>query len=360
MKIVTILGTRPEIIRLSGVIELLDLTCQHVLVHTGQNYDERLDGIFFRELGVRHPNHRLDCRSQSAAEQVGKILMASERILREERPDRVLILGDTNSGLAALMARRLGIPVYHMEAGNRCFDFKVPEETNRRVIDACSEVLLPYTERSRQYLLAEGFAPQNIVVTGNPIYEILCRFEGNIEASTILQELGLEPKSFLLVTLHRAENVDDPERLTGFVSAFNELTQRLNIPVVVSLHPRTRSRIEAIPNLDLDEKVVLCPPFGFFDFVKLEKSAKCVLTDSGTVQEETAILCVPNVILRDVTERPETVEAGSTIITGSRPTEIVDRVLQACALANDWIAPAEYLRRNVASTVARLLLSHRV
>jgi UDP-N-acetylglucosamine 2-epimerase (non-hydrolysing) len=359
MKIVTILGTRPEIIRLSGVISLLDRSCEHILVHTGQNFDERLDRVFFMELGVREPNHRWDCRAESASEQIGKILAESERLLRQEQPDRVLILGDTNSGLASFVARRLGIPVYHMEAGNRCFDPRVPEETNRRVIDSCSEVLLPYTERSRQYLLAEGFAPQNIFVTGNPIGEILSRFDQQISASSILETLDIEPRGFLLVTLHRSENVDEQCRLLGFLKAFNDLGEKLDVSVVVSLHPRTRSKLQDLGQVEISSRVKLCPPFGFFDFVKLEKAARCVLTDSGTVQEETAILGVPNVILRDVTERPETVEVGSTIITGPSSEEIVERVVQACSMDVDWTAPPEYLKGNVASTVVRILLSHR-
>ena len=244
MKIMTILGTRPEIIRLSRVIPLLDQLCQHVLVHTGQNYDPRLNDIFFTELGLRSPDYILNCSSASSMEQIASILIQCEKIISVEKPDRLLILGDTNSALAAMVAKRMGIPVFHMEAGNRCFDDRVPEELNRRVVDHCSDILLPYTERSRANLLREGFASEKIFVTGNPIWEVLQYYSSKIEASAILNNLEMEPQKYFLVTLHRAENVDDHKRLSSFIEALQLLHLEYEVPVICSLHPRTRSQLQ--------------------------------------------------------------------------------------------------------------------
>lgn len=352
----TILGTRPEIIRLSRVIEVLDRECEHVLVNTGQNYDERLSGLFFRELGVRTPDISLSVGSSSFGEQVGKILCGVESALRQRQPDRILILGDTNSGLSAVMARRLGIPVYHMEAGNRCYDFRVPEEANRRIIDHMSSVLLPYTNRSRENLLREGFASNDVQVTGNPIFEVLRHFQPEIESSGILAQLNLDPGKFFLVTMHRAENVDFEERLRGILDGLALLVQRYSFPIVCALHPRTRSTAAKF-HVNLDRSgLFIHEPFGFFDFIHLEKSAFCVISDSGTVQEETCILRVPNVTIRDVTERPETLECGSNVLAGCDPHKIANLVAQVTANAPNWQIPPEYLAPHVAETVARLLL----
>lgn len=359
MKVLTVLGTRPEIIRLSRLIPLLDRHCEHTLVHTGQNFQERLSDLFFRELGVRAPDHALGIRSESFGDQVGQILTAIEPILRERRPDRLLILGDTNSGLTSILARRLGIPVYHMEAGNRCYDFRVPEESNRRIIDHMSTVLMPYTERSRANLLREGFDSKDVYVTGNPIKEVVDHYAAQVEASSALGELGLKPRAYFLVTMHRAENVDVPERLASLVTALAQLHQRYKFPVVCSLHPRTRSRAQQA-GIQLEQPGLrFAEPFGFFDFIKLEQSAFCLLSDSGTVQEEACIFRVPNVTIRDVTERPETVECGSNVLAGCDPARILSLVEQVTSRPARWTPPSEYLATNVSDVVANIVLSHR-
>lgn len=360
MKVMTVLGTRPEIIRLSRLIPKLDAVCDHVLVHTGQNFDPSLSDVFFHELGVRAPDRALGVRGDSFGEQAGQILAGVEAAIREDRPDRLLILGDTNSGLSAVVAKRLGIPVFHMEAGNRCFDDRVPEEVNRRIIDHSSDVLLPYTERSRANLLREGIASQRVIVTGNPIYEVLRHYERCIDASDVHARLGLETGAYFLVTAHRAENVDVPDRLRQLAEALRRVREDHGVPMVVSMHPRTRSRIDAFGMTDLVAGLRVMPPLGLFDFVRLERDARCVLTDSGTVQEECCILRVPNVTTRDVTERPETVECGSNIIAGVSPDRIAAAVRVAVARDRNWTIPPEYLAPAVSDTVVNVLLSERV
>ena len=356
----TILGTRPEIIRLSLVIELLDKFCRHILVHTGQNYDDRLSQAFFDGLGVRKPDVCMGVRGAGFGGQIGQILERSETLFREHRPDRLLILGDTNSGLAAIIARRLGIPVYHMEAGNRCYDDRVPEEVNRRVIDHSSSVLMPYTNRSRENLLAEGFPGNRVYVTGNPIKQVIDRFPEKIAASAALEKLSLEHGKFFLVTLHRAENVDIESRLRSRLDALALLHAEFGFPVVCSLHPRTRSKMEAF-GIDLERTgLSFLAPLGFFDFVRLERSAFCLLSDSGTVQEEACIFGVPNVTIRDVTERPETLDCGSNILCGGMPDDVLRAVQMVTAQRGRWKPPEEYLAPAVAETVCRIVLGYRL
>ena len=356
MKVLTILGTRPEIIRLSLLIKILDRYADHQLVDTGQNYDDRLSALFFRELGVRQPDIALGVRGASFGEQIGQILSRVERVLQDLKPHRVLILGDTNSGLAAIVARRLGIPVYHMEAGNRCHDFRVPEEANRRIIDHLSSVLLPYTNRSRENLVREGLAPESIYVTGNPINEVLQHFANEIAGSAVLQKLNVTANKFFLVTMHRAENVDVEHRLRGVIESLVLLQKGYAFPILCSLHPRTRSRAAQF-GISLDYPGIrFLEPFGFFDFVRLEQNAFCVLSDSGTVQEEACIMRVPNVTLRDVTERPETIECGSNVLAGCDTQTILGMVKMVTDQKNARQAPAEYLASNVAETVARIVL----
>lgn len=360
MKILTVLGTRPEIIRLSGVIRILDRFATHTLVHTGQNYDDRLSEIFFEQLGLRRPDVFLGVKASSFAAQVGQIIDRVHDVLLEHRPDRLLILGDTNSGLVSFVARRLGIPVYHMEAGNRCYDDRVPEEVNRRIIDHSSTVLMPYTQRSRENLLAEGFPTHRIHVIGNPIKEVIDGFASAIEASSILDTLQVDSGRFFLVTAHRAENVDNPVRLRNIIDSLELLHQQYGMPVITSLHPRTRARVEQF-GLDFNRMGLrFLEPLGFFDFIKLEKNAFCTLTDSGTVQEETCIFGVANVTLRDVTERPETLDCGSNILSGTEPADVVNAVQIMTGQKRCWTPPAEYLATNVAQTVGNLLLSHRM
>ncbi len=357
MKVVTILGTRPEIIRLSRVIAKLDHACSHVLLHTGQNYDPNLKDVFFRELRVRAPDRTLDSRG-TFAEQIGLILSSTERLLREESPDRLLILGDTNSSLAAFVAKRMAIPVFHMEAGNRCYDDRVPEEVNRRVIDHCSDVLMPYTERSRQNLLREGFAGKKIYVTGNPINEVIRHYDQEISSSTILTQLDLQPSRYFLVTMHRAENVDNPGRLASLLLAFQRLNEEHGLPVIVSTHPRTRDRMIAAGYLRDEAGVRFLSPFGFFDFIHLERHAACVLSDSGTVQEECAIFQVPLVTIRDVTERPETVENGCNVLSGADVEQVLACTRSVLARTARGRTPAEYLVDNVSDTVTNLMLGY--
>jgi UDP-N-acetylglucosamine 2-epimerase (non-hydrolysing) len=356
LKIVTILGTRPEIIRLSLIIKLLDQHADHLLVDTGQNYDDRLSGLFFRELEVRKPDISLGVRATRFGEQIGQILCGVESVLQAHSPDRVLILGDTNSGLSAIVARRLGIPVFHMEAGNRCYDFRVPEESNRRIIDHVSSVLLPYTSRSRENLIREGIPAEQIHVTGNPINEVIRHFGDKITRSQILASLELKEKQFFLVTMHRAENVDVENRLRNVVEALALLHEQYGFPVVVSLHPRTRSKATQFA-VDLDRPGLhFVEPLGFADFICLEQNALCVLTDSGTVQEETCILRVPNVTIRDVTERPETVECGSNVLAGCDTQNILKTVDLVTSSPPNWQIPPEYLAPEVAHTVARIMM----
>ncbi len=359
MKVVTILGTRPEIIRLSRVIPLLDRFADHILVHTGQNYDDRLNKLFFDELGVRAPDELLGIRASGPSAQIGQILEKSEALFLQHRPERLLILGDTNSGMAAIPARRLGIPVYHMEAGNRCYDDRVPEEINRRVIDHCSSVLMPYTNRSRENLLREGIGGERIYVTGNPIKEVIDSFETEIAGSKIFEFLGIEVKKYFLVTMHRAKNVDLEPRLRGLVEALAKLYASYGYPVICSFHPRTRAKVEAF-GIDVNSAGLrFVEPFGFFDFVRLERNSFCILSDSGTVQEEACIFRVPNVTIRDVTERPETLECGSNILSGAGVSDILNAVALVTTNPTAWSPPPEYLAENVALTVSRIVLGYR-
>lgn len=360
MKVMTVLGTRPEIIRLSRLIPKLDASCDHVLVHTGQNFDPSLSDVFFRDLGLRPPDITLGVRADSFGEQVGQILTGVERAIRSEKPDQLLILGDTNSGLSAVVAKRLAVPVYHMEAGNRCFDDRVPEEVNRRIIDHSSDVLLPYTERSRANLLREGVASQRVIVTGNPILEVIRHYGQCIDASDVHVRLGVQKGAYFLVTAHRAENVDVPGRLRQLAEALGRVGKEHGKPIVVSMHPRTQSRLEAFGMTDLVSGLRVLPPLGFFDFLALERDAACVLTDSGTVQEECCILRVANVTTRDVTERPETVECGSNIIAGVSPDRVAAGVRAALRRERNWTVPPEYLAPAVSDTVANILLSERM
>ncbi len=356
MKVMTILGTRPEIIRLSQIIPKLDALCDHVLVHTGQNYDPALSDVFFQELGIRAPDHYLGVQAESFGAQVGRILIESEKVLLEERPDRLLVLGDTNSGLSSVIAKRMGIPVYHMEAGNRCYDDRVPEEVNRRIIDHSSDVLMPYTERSRANLLREGIAGERIYVTGNPIYEVMRHYEEKIAASKTLKDLGLNKEGFFLVTMHRAENVDQEARLQGLTHALQRLQEQYDLPIIISTHPHTKARMETFGIEMGHEAIRFLPPFGFFDFVMLERNAYGVLSDSGTVQEECCILKIANVTIRDVTERPETIECGSNMLSGVEPENVLRCVQIVLERERNWTPPPEYLVEDVSSTVIKIVL----
>lgn len=357
MKILTILGTRPEIIRLSRIIPKLDDVCSHIVLHTGQNYDKNLNDIFFEQLELREPNILLNTKG-TFGNQISGLFPEVEKILMKEKPDKVLILGDTNSGLSAIVARRMGIPVYHMEAGNRSYDYRVPEETNRRIIDHASDILMPYTEGSRRNLLNEGIHEKKIFVTGNPIFEVIEYYSKQIHSSKILSELSIKRKEYFLVTLHRAENVDNKYRLMSFLDSLRLLQSNYSIPVIISTHPRTKNQLSKLDIWEKNDQIKFLQPFGFFDFVSLEKNAACVLTDSGTVQEECSILKIPSVILRDTTERRETIECGSSILSGSNPDNILRSTKIALNNVPNWHPPQEYLVSGVSHTVIRIVLGY--
>lgn len=358
MKIMTIFGTRPEIIRLSLISKVLDQHCDHLTVHTGQNYDESLSDVFFRDLEIRTPDIHLGIKSKSFGGQIGQILTKTDELLDAHKPDRVLILGDTNSGLAAIPAARRQIPVFHMEAGNRCYDDRVPEEINRRIIDHSSAVWMPYTERSKENLVREGIERERIFVAGNPIKEVLDNFADDIEASEVMKSLNVQPFEYFLVTLHRSENVDSPERLTKIFGGLAEVAAKFGKPVLISVHPRTSEKLEKHRVRPASPNIRLLKALGFFDFVKLEKNSLAVLTDSGTVQEECAIFGIPSITLRDVTERPETIECGSNILSGVEPDSIVRAVEIAIAQPAAWVPPKEYMAENVSQTVSKIMLGY--
>ncbi len=355
MKVLTIFGTRPEIIRLSLIMKILDQHCEHVTLHTGQNYDQSLSDIFFRDLDVRTPDIHLGIRSESFGDQAAQILKGVDDAIAEHRPDKVLILGDTNSGLSAVVAARRRIPVFHMEAGNRCFDDRVPEEVNRRIIDHSSTILLPYTERSKDNLIAEGIPRERIYVTGNPIYEVLTNAAGQIDSSSVLEHEKLRPFEYFLATLHRAENVDLPGRLSSIFDGFEAIASKMGKPVLLSCHPRTAEKITQ-SKMQVSDGIRLVKPLGFFDFVRLERNALAVLTDSGTVQEECSIFGIPNITVRDVTERPETIEAGSNILCGADPEMMLRCVELAISQPSNWTPPSEYTVANTSQTVSKIVL----
>ncbi len=357
MKVLTILGTRPELIRLCLIVNKLDRYCDQVMVHTGQNYDTNLNDIFIDQLGIRGADYYLNAKG-SFGEQTGIILSKMEDIINKEKPDAFLVLGDTNSSLGAIMAKRLGVRVFHMEAGNRCYDDRVPEENNRRIIDSQSDILLPYTERSRANLIREGYPGNRVYVTGNPIKEVLDNFSSKIDSSDIMTKLDIKKGNFFLATLHRAENVDPKERLAKFIQAFNDVHKQYDMPVIWSVHPRTSKRIKDQMSLRIQDGIIVSKPLGFFEFNKLQKNAFCVLSDSGTAQEECAIFGVPTVTLRDVTERPETIDAGSNFISGCEPEVIMRGIRIVTKSQNNWIIPKEYLVPNVSDIVVRTVLEY--
>jgi UDP-N-acetyl-L-fucosamine synthase len=362
LKVMTILGTRPEIIRLSRIIERLDRYTDHVMVHTGQNWDHALNDVFFDDLGLRKPDHFLGVGGGTLAETLGGVLIETEKVLEAEKPEAVLILGDTNSAISAIMARRMKIPVYHMEAGNRSFDRNVPEETNRRLVDHIADFNLVYTEHARRHLLAEGVAHRRITLTGSPMFEVMAQNRDRIEASDVLARLGLVRRGYVVASLHREENVDNAARLAVLVETLNEVARRYDIPVILSTHPRTRKRLDAL-GLGFDERVQAAQPFGFHDYNHLQMNAFCAISDSGTISEESAILGFPAITPRDAIERPEALDAGSIIVTGVDRGAIMAGVEAAThafaereAAGLPHPAPAEYGIANTAERVVNLIL----
>jgi UDP-N-acetylglucosamine 2-epimerase (non-hydrolysing) len=357
MKVMTVVGTRPEVIRLARVISRLDRTTEHVLVHTGQNYDHALNQVFFDDLALRPPDRILDVDTTSLGSVLGGTLVGTERVIREERPDALLVLGDTNSCIAAVMGKRLKVPVYHMEAGNRCFDENVPEETNRRLVDHVADFNLAYTEHARRNLLAEGLHPRRILVTGSPMREVLDHYRPNIDASDVLTRLGLTPRGYFLVSAHREENVDSADRLTSLLNCLEAVHSHWDLPVVVSTHPRTRKRLgdlQAATGERPSSGIRFLDPFGFHDYNRLQIDAACVLSDSGTVSEESSILGFPAVTLRDSIERPEALDSGAIMMTGLDPRNVVEAVAIASA-SDDAMAPDLPTGYEIANTSLRVV-----
>lgn len=358
LKVMTILGTRPEIIRLARVMRLLDQHTEHVLVHTGQNSDYFLNEVFFRDLRVREPRHFLNIGRHSLGQILGEVLIKSEPVLREERPDAVLILGDTNSAFAGIIARRMKIPLYHMEAGNRCFDFNVPEEVNRRIVDHISDFNLVYTEHARRNLLAEGVHPRRIYLTGSPMREVLDANRPAFEASDVLTRLEIEPQKYFLVSMHRAENVDVERHLRQLLDAVAMLGDCYSLPVIVSTHPRTRDRLDKL-QIRTNDNIRFLPPFGYHDYVRLQMDAFCTLSDSGTISEESSILGFPAVTMRTAMERPEAMDSGHIVLTGRDPETIVQAVeLVVQSATHDRLQPIakEYEVTNTSYRVLKLIL----
>ncbi len=360
LKVMTILGTRPEIIRLSACIKACDRYFNHVLVHTGQNWDYTLNKIFFDDLELREPDYYLDSVGKDLGETMGNIIAKSYDVLLKEKPDAVLILGDTNSALSAISAKRLKTPIFHMEAGNRCFDFNVPEEINRRIVDHISDINLPYTEHSRRYLLSEGIRKEHIFVTGSPMREVLENSKDRIEQSTILEELDLKKDKYILVSAHREENIDHEEHFLSLMNAINFVAERYQMPIVYSTHPRSMKFIEA-RNFKFDPLVRNLKPFGFFDYNKLQKEAFCVLSDSGTLSEESAMLGFSGVLIRTSTERPEVLDKGTIVIGGITSEDIEQAIDLAAAMKNNsepvFIAE-DYKDYNVSVKVVKLIQSY--
>jgi UDP-N-acetylglucosamine 2-epimerase len=359
LKVMTILGTRPEIIRLSRVMALLDRHVQHIIVHTGQNYDYELNEVFFNDLEIRKPDYFLQVDTSSLGAVLGDTLIKIEQVLREERPDAVLILGDTNSSVAGIMAKRLKIPIFHMEAGNRCFDFNVPEEINRRIIDHIADFNLVYTEHARRHLLSEGLPHRRIYLTGSPMYEVLTYYRDRIDGSGILDELSLQDQGYFVVSVHREENVDNPANLEKILTVLNRLAERYDVPVIVSTHPRTRKRLENLQGIEMDPRIRFLKPFGFFDYVHLEMHALCTISDSGTISEESAVLSFPAVTIREAIERPEALDAGSIILTGLDVDTVLDAVGLVMAEDRERLEkeiPAEYRIPDTSWRVLKLIL----
>ncbi|MBQ1445897.1 MAG: UDP-N-acetylglucosamine 2-epimerase (non-hydrolyzing) [Solobacterium sp.] len=360
LKVMTVLGTRPEIIRLSETIKACDRYFDHVLVHTGQNYDPKLKDVFFEELGLRAPDHYLGCAGKDLGETMGNILAKSYEVILKEKPDALLVLGDTNSALSAVCAKRLKVPVFHMEAGNRCWDWNVSEMINRKIVDAISDINLPYTENSRRYLLSEGIDGKTIFVTGSPMTEVLHRHMDEIQASSVLEQLGLEAGKYILVSAHREENIDLEENFMSLMNALNDVADTYGMPVIYSTHPRSRKWIEK-RSFVFHPLVRSLEPFGFFDYNKLQMNAYCVLSDSGTLSEESAILDFPGVLIRTSTERPEALDAGSVII-GGITTESIEQALEMAAAMRENGEPMgrsrDYTDENVSIKVVKIIQSY--
>ena len=362
IKVMTLVGTRPEIIKLSRVIHELEAHTRHVLVHSGQNYDYELNEIFFQQLGIRKPDYFLDSAADSLAQTIANVIVKSDEVMAKEAPDAILILGDTNSCLCVIPAKRRKIPIFHMEAGNRCFDQRVPEENNRKIVDHLSDINLPYTEHARRYLLAEGMRPETVIKTGSPMREVLDHYLQAIQESRVLQELGLERGGYFVVSAHREENVDDEANLRKLLAALTAVIDTYRKPVIFSTHPRTRNRMERFGIDKVHDTVRFLKPLGFLDYVKLQMNAFCVISDSGTITEESALLNFPAVTIREAHERPEGMDVGTLIMTGLNAARIVESITVVThdydAAVRRFAAPADYDADNVSGKVLRVILSY--
>lgn len=360
LKVMTILGTRPEIIRLSQVIKSFDRYFNHILVHTGQNWDYTLNQVFFDELGLRAPDYFLEAVGSHLGQTVGNIIQRSYEVLQTERPDAVLVLGDTNSALATYSAKRLKVPIFHMEAGNRCFDQNVPEEINRKIVDHISDINLAYTEHSRRYLINEGIRKDHIFVTGSPMNEVLSTYASEIQGSTVLTTLDLQPEGYILVSAHREENIDDPATFIVLMNAINKVAENYNLPIVYSTHPRSWKRIEE-SSFQFHPLVRQLKPFGFFDYNCLQMNSFCVLSDSGTLSEESAMLGFAGILIRTSTERPEVLDKGTVIIGGVTERSILESIeLSRAMKTNDakTAFPPDYVDTNVSTKVVKIIQSY--
>jgi UDP-N-acetylglucosamine 2-epimerase (non-hydrolysing) len=366
LKVMTILGTRPEIIKLSRVMSELDQAVDHVLVHTGQNYDQELNQIFFQELELREPNYVLNVVGATVAETIGNVIAKSDEILAKEKPDAVLLYGDTNSSLAVISAKRRKIPIFHMEAGNRSFDQRVPEELNRKIVDHLSDINMPLTEHARRYLLSEGIRPETVIKTGSPMKEVLVHYQAKIEASAVLTQFSLERKNFFVISAHREENVDPPEQLKHLMNSLDSIAEKYNFPVIVSTHPRTRKRLEMLREKGtigtMNPLIRFLNPLGFFDYIQLQKNAFCVVSDSGTITEEASILKFPAVTIRETHERPEGMDEGTLIMCGLRSERILQSIETVThqTYKKDWPLKivTDYDVGNVSQKVVRIILSY--
>jgi len=362
MKLMTIVGTRPEIIKLCRVIHELDVHTEHILVHSGQNYDYELNEIFFQQLGIRKPDHFLNAVGENAAHTIGNVIASTDDLLEKECPDAFLLLGDTNSCLSAISAKRRKIPIFHMEAGNRCFDQRVPEEINRKIIDHISDINMPYTEHARRYLLAEGLKPETVIKTGSPMKEVLSYYRSQIEASDILERLQLKAGHYFVVSAHREENIDSETNFADLMDSLKAIAGKYDLPLIVSTHPRTRKQMESQKLGELDHRIHFFKPLGFLDYVKLQMHARCVISDSGTITEESSILSFPAVTIRQAHERPEGMEEGTLIMCGLKAERVLDAILVANAHYADTARPFnivhDYNVENVSQKVLRIIMSY--
>ena len=361
LKVATVIGTRPEIIRLSSTIKRIDQYLDQIIIHTGQNYDYELNEIFFRDLNLRKPDYFLEVNTSSLGQVLGDTIIKSEVVFKKEQPDAVLILGDTNSSIAAIIAKRLRIPIFHMEAGNRSFDMNVPEEINRRIIDHIADFNLVYTEHARRHLLSEGLPHRRIYLTGSPMYEVLHDNMDKIDNSDVLDRLQLKKANYFIVSTHREENVDKPKHLKQILFVLNALAENYNVPVIVSTHPRTKKRLEALKDEKIDSRIQFLKPFGFFDYVKLQKEALCTISDSGTISEESSILSFPAISLRQSMERPEAQDAGTIILTGFDPDIVLNSVYSVVnehKLAKYNEIASDYTIRNTSWRVLKLIMGN--